>query len=98
MGEIKQLTVSELQALLNKFGRDLDAVKVFLHLVEEIGELSRLVKIHRTLIHAGRTKLKHELADVAIQTFYLASALGFDLAEAIEAKIKYNIQTGKFQG
>jgi len=69
---------------------------VFLHLLEEIGELT---KEHNNMINKGDNfnKLKKELGDVIILLCFYAESMNIDLEHETLMKIKENILKGKFK-
>ena len=96
-------TIVQLQRLLSEHGRNLcfnvqRPDKIFIHLIEEVGELAREMKFISSLQKSGIEKFSKDIADVVILSCFLASSVGINLEEAVRREIEENVKARKFEG
>ncbi len=89
----RDTTIGELQGYVERVGRDRgytsDPTVKFFKLVEEVGELAKVVGTTAGMksdVSAKIDDIDSELADVLLVLIGLASLLDIDLAEAVAAK------------
>jgi len=91
-----KLSIKELQKLLkdgvNPYISFKDAKDVFVHLVEEVGELGRAMRKEN-----DKTRVEEELGDVQILLCFMALSVDVDLEDATIRKIIKNIRDEKFR-
>jgi NTP pyrophosphatase (non-canonical NTP hydrolase) len=101
------MTIKEAQSVVHKHLISIGYDKIetlpshaFIHLVEEIGEVARII-LHRETKRSGLkyttepNDLEDEVADILWQTLKLASYLNIDLETAFKNKYKKNLAKKK---
>lgn len=94
----KDITVQEIQAYVKKrhSASKKHRQKYFLKLIEEVGELSEMIKSDRRLeVDNGKAKaikntIEEEMADVLYYLLALANTYNVDLLETFIHKQRYN--------
>ena len=90
------MDLKKLQELLNNkafnpYINVSDSKKVFIHLIEEVGELARAFR------NGQRLEMRRELGDVQILLLFFAESIGLELNKETLYKIRENILNGKFR-
>lgn len=89
----KEITIKYLQELLNKIDHKNNAVdKYFMKLIEETGELAKVLRKNIRLKDTGNIKhtVEEELYDILYYVICIANILNIDLEECMYLKEQIN--------